>query len=607
MCGIFAILQKECDSDQDIRNDMVDGLCTVMNRGYDSIGIVFMDPVVIFKTCDTLNSIKSDIRSMTGLKRNAMGHTRWATHGEVNIKNCHPHISESRRFLIVHNGIVKNERIFSAFIRDAGVELTTDTDSEMIVQMIDILSRNRDKTVSDCIQAVVNILEGNFAIIVQDTSTPDRMYCCRRGNPLLIGKRQTDDNFVVCSEKNGLGLCSMIIEPYDDRVIVLDKHYEFTKMDGIFLDTASQTDSERKLKSESTCWTDQEMREQPDLIEEIIRARFYPDYGFFFSEMSAHEADIKKKCRHYEHLFLMGCGTSYNAALASCAWFRKKKIFNTVQAYDAVDFDMSIIPRDGKILWVIVSQSGETLDLLVLLENLPSDSFVIGFFNVRDSLLWRRCQHPIYVMAGREQGVASTKSFTCQIMHLYIFSQWLDGSSIDMSLFDLSSVIRNTINRFHLLEEWKNRLMTTSSLLLLGRNNGLITAIESSLKLKELSRIHCESYSSGSLKHGPFALLDENMPVLYIYTDDTDQNRTILSLREILSRKSHVYLLTPSSVPGFPFFNHPRLHIIVYPSHPIMCFLPPIILLQELSIRISLMKGFCVDFPRNLAKTVTVE
>jgi glucosamine--fructose-6-phosphate aminotransferase (isomerizing) len=168
-------------------------------------------------------------------------------------------------------------------------------------------------------------------------------------------------------------------------------------------------------------------------------------------------------------------------------------------------------------------------------------------------------------------------------------------------------MIRATLSRFPSLEEWIRRMKSLSSMLILGRKKGWIAAMESSLKMKELTRIHTEAYSSGSLKHGPFALLDENMPVLYIHTEDSPMEKTILSLHEILARKSPVFLLAPESIPHFPFFHHPNLHIIFFPTHTCMDFLSPILFVQELSIRISLLKGFSVDFPRNLAKTVTVE
>jgi len=599
MCGIFVFLQKKTGS-SDIRQEMIRGLRTILNRGYDSIGISFVGPDILLKTCESMTEIETRLMAIPTTSRNGMGHTRWATHGEVNLTNCHPHTSEDGRFLIVHNGILKNDHVFSGWLRQAGIVLRSATDSEMIVQWIGHSVKERPTDIELCVREMIDRMEGNFAFVLQDTTTPDRIYCGRRGNPLLIGRRE--DAILICSEKSGLIGCDQILEPFEDHVMVLTAQSRLRQEDGLFLTPMPMIDSEPESPRDAS-WTAKEIREQPGVVETILAARVTTGGEIVFHEWD----DLRRRCREGRHLFLVGCGTSYNAALASCHWFRESGMFETVQAHDAVDFDMDILPTHGEVIWLFISQSGETLDLLVLFEKLPPSSLVIGFFNVEESLLWRRCDYSLNIMAGHERGVASTKSFTCQVLHLYLFSRWLEGRTIDAEVRRLPDRLREVIRRFPSLDRWKDLMGSIHSMLVLGRRNGWIAAIESSLKMKELSRIHTEAYSSGSLKHGPFALLDENMPVLYIHTEDNQNEKTILSLREILSRKSSVFLLAPASITGFPFFTDPHLHLITYPPHPIMGFLFPILLLQELSIRLAIAKGFCVDFPRNLAKTVTVE
>lgn len=590
MCGIFGVLFKK---DGDAPGEMSAGLRRILNRGYDSIGVSFLEPTRILKTYrrdmgDPMNEMDALLTVADG-GRNAIGHTRWATHGEVNLVNCHPH--SAGRFIMVHNGIVENQDEFDSVLMEAGVRCVSDTDSERIVQMIALETIRLDGDVESAIAAVAGKIRGGFAIVIQDTESPDRIYCMRRENPLLVGER--DDALLVCSEKNGLVGCGVVMEISPDRLVVMRRGNVLDTESGVVLPERRQ-----ELSDILYDFTENELRQQPDLWRSIINERCHP---LRFQEIPE---SLRDTILSHKHLMIVGCGTSYHASITAATWFRRYRMFETVQAHDAVDFDLGIIPS-SPACWIFISQSGETLDLSLLHDRLPPGSLCVGFYNVVGSLLWRKCPYNIYTMAGEEKGVASTKSFSCQILHLYLFALWLARDEIPADLHYTPDMISNLFYRFPLLEEWTDRLYRTSSLLILGRQSGYHAALESALKITELSRIHSDAFSSGSLKHGPFALLDATMPVIFIHTSDVPVEKTILSVREILSRGASVFLLYPSHQEIR--VDHPNLSSITYPDITGFRFLCPIILLQELAIMLCKKRGFSVDYPRNLAKTVTVE
>lgn len=417
---------------------------------------------------------------------------------------------EGGRFLIVHNGIVKNHERFVAQLQRAGIQMESETDSESIIKMIGWeCERLQGCNVAECIRDVLGRIEGGFAVVIQDRATPNRLYCCRRDLPLLIGRRG-DGTFVVSSEMAGLEGCIEILEGHDDRLIVLrqEEGFQLQERDGNFLEPEETRDEATRKTTTTRSWTEKEILEQPDMVEQILARRLDDDGRVHWEEWGEDETVVRGAMRLPEmrHVRLMGCGTSYHAAKAACMWFQEDRgRWETVQAHDAVDFDIRDAPRDlERTLWILISQSGETMDLLVLLQKLPADAIVIGILNVRNSMMWRRCPFNLCTMAGRERGVASTKSFTCQVLHLLLLSRWMGDHPMKReSVRKIPGIMRQTFKLFPALEKWCGMLSRFSSLLILGRGDGYIAAIESALKMKELSRIHTEAFSSGSLKHGP--------------------------------------------------------------------------------------------------------
>jgi len=602
MCGIVALLTHA--SNETLHHHIEDGLRRILNRGYDSIGLSILPEEIEIKSCreNNKNPIKDILKKLKdfpgkGERHNIIGHTRWATHGEVNLVNCHPH--RAGRFIIVHNGIVQNQADFDRILVESGVSCRSDTDTERIVQMIRLEHERKQCTVVDAIDAVIQQIKGGFAIVIQDVQDPFTLYCARRDNPLLVGGRHNAR--MICSEKSGLSSCETVWNVVSSTVVALKIDQPLEETRGVHL-LYRQTPCLTTATGESVGdATEAELMEQPSLWRGILRAR---DNVVDFDTVPASARDLLLS---HKHLFLVGCGTSYNVAMASTGWFRSIDVFDTVQAHNAVDFDPGLIPR-SPTLWILISQSGETLDLLVLLRHIrstiSSESTLIGLINVRDSLIWRECSYNIDVMAGLEKGVASTKSFSCQALQLYLFSRWLSSNPCAV-LSRSPDILESVIDRLSSLEDWVEALYFRSSILILGRYSGFFAALESALKLTELSQIHTEAYSSGSLKHGPFALLDEHTPVIFIHTSDVAEEKTVLSIREILARRAPVFLLTPDDI-DIPL-SHPSLSKIAYPDLTNFRFLPPTILLQKLAILLCRRKGFSVDYPRNLAKAVTVE
>lgn len=601
MCGIFGILFQE--KNETMSTEICNGLRRILNRGYDSIGISILQPDTIIKTCrhgtsDPLDHVFRKL-AVVGSGMCAMSHTRWATHGEVSERNCHPHCAGD--FILIHNGIVENQRVFDEALQSAHRTCISDTDSERIVQMIHLdhtIAKHKD--VLSCVRRVLSTINGGYAVVLQDKNTPDILYCSRRHNPLLVGARP-DGTLLVCSEKSGLIGCTDIYEVQQECVVRLQSGVSLKNIDGLTHISSQECSLLVSLEDNHTDdFTERELLEQPLLWDRIINKRLSQS-SISFQEIPD---NTREKILGHRHLFLVGCGTSYNTAVSAVQWFRRLNVFDTIQAHNAVDFDVGLIPR-SRTVWILISQSGETIDLYVLLKKIPKEHTCIGLVNVMGSLLWRECQYAIHTMAGEERGVASTKSFSCQALQLYLLSKWLSNDASPVHHSVSSEKIGQVIEKFSLLETWSEMLVSASSLLVLGRYNGYYAALESALKLTELSQIHTEAFSSGSLKHGPFALLDENMPVIFIHTRDVAPEKTLLSVNEILSRRAPVFLLCPDDIDLD--FVHPRLFILTYPDIPSFEFIPPTILLQKLSILLCKKKGLSVDYPRNLAKTVTVE
>lgn len=540
MCGIYGIVSTN------IYHMIVKGLSQLQNRGYDSAGICVLDGSL--KVIKTADPEPLDILAKGYINGNiGMGHNRWATHGGNTYENTHPHLSNDRSWAIVHNGIIENYEELKTMLN--GYTFYSQTDTEVICNL---LQYNYDGNVYNAIHKTIHMLRGSYALIIMSLYE-EKMYCVKQQTPLLVG--YDEDKVIVTSEKSGFCYDVKYIILKENDICVIDRdmimtHQPYQEYDHIVI---------KDVVHAYPHWTLKEIHEQPEAVLRIRPQRF--------------DLDV-------DNIIILGCGTSYYAGQYGMHFFKQSRRY-TVQAFDGADFTEADIPK-GKTAYLFISQSGETIDLYQCLKITRGPT--IGIINVEDSLLARELDHVMYCNAGKEVGVASIKSFTNQVVCLAI----LAGCEVDLA--QLSADIQTTIDRsIPICKCWAYK----DNLFLIGKGTDEVVAREGALKLKEISYIHAEGYSASSLKHGPFALLDENMPVILLEMNASLSN----CYHEIQSRNSPILYITNR--------ENERADLVI-PENKMFASLLGVIPLQLLAYYISVSKGINPDKPKNLAKVVTV-
>ncbi|AKI80355.1 putative glucosamine--fructose-6-phosphate aminotransferase [Niemeyer virus] len=606
MCGISACLNHTNNS---AMTSVVNALTKLQNRGYDSAGI-----------CTTSNGKFNFVKSVSDDSNNAIhyiknnplanhhcsiaiGHTRWATHGEKTIENAHPHFDASGRFSLIHNGIIENyDQIKSMLVESQNYQFYGQTDTEVAVAYLSyLLSEN--KTWFDFNES----LKGSWAIIALDKFNPEKLYFMRNGSPLIIGFNETNTKAMIVSELSGFDsdisqYCIIgdndygyITNKNDKYIIKSQQHYQMISMGKIVMDLTP---------SPYNHWTQKEIYDQPNAIHNLITERIV-DSQLFFPEFNTINFTL------VEHIVLLGCGTSYHAAQIGRRYIREFRPDITVDVIDGADFEETDIPKSRNTLLILLSQSGETKDLYrALIIGKQHSLKTIGIINVENSLIAREVDTVLYLRAGRENAVASTKSFTNQVLMLFMLALKINLSLDITQLNYYTMSLKNFPNEFKkiidqsvneipkLLEFFDNQ----TSCFILGKFGLEWIAKEGSLKIKEISYVHSEGYSSAALKHGPFALLHQNIPVVLLANDDSYFSKIENANSEIRSRKAKVIFITNKLID-----NHCTdylFHINTKsPLFHLLCIVP----LQLLAYHLALSKEINPDYPRNLAKVVTVE
>ena len=619
MCGIFGIITTL--KNQNLYKIIIDGLIQLQNRGYDSSGIctIINNEFEINKYAST-NDISS-IEKLLPLIINppvnislGIGHNRWATHGAKNDTNAHPHISNDKKFVLVHNGIIENYQELKSFLIENGYTFYSQTDTEVIVNLISYYyNQEEDKNTFNAIEKTINNLQGTYGIIVMNNLEDDTIYAVRNGSPLLVGI--TDEYAIITSEQSGF--CNMVstyITLNNDDICMIKKNS--TKVD---IQTSNQYIHKKvninnyDLTPEPyKHWTIKEINEQPSTISNTINRG-----GRIMNQSEVKLGGLEPHInifRGIRNIIILGCGTSYNAGLYGSYYLKTLCNFNTVQVFDGAEFMEYDIPKVGNTAFLLISQSGETKDLHRCIEIAKIHNiFTIGIINVVDSLIAREVDCGIYCNAGREMGVASTKAFTSQVICLSMFAIWC--SQINNSneikrikmikdLHNLGNDFKNTIqNVDNQIQKMANEYSKYNNLFLLGKGTDEYVAKEGSLKIKEISYVHSEGYSSSSLKHGPFALLDENFPTIILNCHEEHNAKTLNCFEEVHSRHSPIIFITNQ--------NDIQLKrdctIITVSKNNSYASLIAIIPLQLLAYYLSIDRGINPDIPKNLAKVVTVE
>ena len=607
MCGIVGYLGIDNYYDY-----VINGLKLLQNRGYDSAGLTYIynNDLITNKFSSThINNSLEILENSIHLNEEskiAIGHTRWATHGSINNINAHPHHDNQNMFSIVHNGIIENFHFIKNQLLDEGYHFLSQTDTEIISVLLGKYY-SLEKNIEKAIEQTVNELQGTWALVIVHKDFPDQIWFTRNGSPLLLG---IDDQFVlIVSEQlafNNYIKKYIIIENHDIiSVKIKDSRIELQESLNRYAVQKKVKDDIVSKPENYEHWTLKEIMEQPNSINRSINngGRIADNTNVKLGGLDQH----KSKLLECEHLIILGCGTSYYSGLWSCEIFKILDIFTTIQIFDGAEFDIHDIPKKGKTCLILLSQSGETKDLHRCIQIAKDyELYTIGVVNVPDSLIARETDCGVYLNAGREIAVASTKSFTSQCIILSMIGIWFSqnrGTSIRKrktiidSIRSLPFQFQNTLKN-ELLRTFSD-LLDKSTVFILGKGKEFAIAKEGALKIKEISYIHAEGYSSSALKHGPFALIENNLPVIILDIGEKYREKNRNVYEELKSRKARILFITDE--------KSELENEILVDKNEIFGGLLANVCIQLLSYYKAINKKINPDFPRNLAKVVSVE
>ena len=607
MCGIVAAA-----SQSDVIRILAEGLKHLEYRGYDSAGIAIIknESINSYKKKGNVSELE---KSLDKKLKSSIGiaHTRWATHGKPSEENAHPHISENG-IALVHNGIIENHvEIKNKFFKN--IVLSSDTDTEILVHLINLYSKENE--ILDAVNLALKEIKGSYAIAVLDKKNPDKIIVARNGSPLLIG---LGDN------ANYIASDAQALVQHTDKFIYLEDGDLATVTSGevkIFDEDMNNIRRETKksnLSSNSNSKGDyahfmlKEIFEQPDAVKSTIQDRIINNAV----PKEILGPNVEKYLEKFKVVQIIACGTSYHAALVAKHWLERLAGI-PCHAEIASEFRYRRHAVQKDTLLICISQSGETADTLSALREIKREDYYVGTIaicNVPESSLARECDSTLITHAGPEIGVASTKAFTTQLTALMLLVIVLGKkfeitddleNSLCIQLKSLPEKIKSTLALDNKIAELAKIFSDKEHTLFLGRGSHFPIAREGALKLKEISYIHAEAYAAGELKHGPLAIVDENMPVVAVAPNNIVLEKLKSNLEEVKARGGKLYIFADKKA-GFKNDEISQVFEIDAPMNPVSPILFTIPL-QLLAYHCAIIKGTNVDMPRNLAKSVTVE
>ncbi len=607
MCGIVGIT-----GNKPVANILINGLKRLEYRGYDSSGIAISNGGLnVFKAKGKITELENvthgqDLEGITGI-----AHTRWATHGPPNVVNAHPHCDGDCSVVIVHNGIIENFTALKTRLSASGHEFISDTDSEVLAHLI---SEYYEGCLEDTVRKILHLVEGTYGLAVMHADEPEKIVAARQGSPLVVGLGE-DCNYLASDVAAILGETKRVLYLKDGDVAVLTPDgVDVTSIENVSLSREINEiswDLDQIQKGGYPHFMLKEIFEQPNTIRDSFRGRILPELG-----------DVKldglrmsdTELREIKRIVILACGTSWHAALLG-EYLIEEHAGIPVEVEYASEFRYrSPVIEPGTICFVI-SQSGETLDTLeAMREARRRGAKVLGLTNVVGSTIARESDAGIYIHAGPEIGVASTKAFTSQVTILLLLTVLLArrrnmsmvrGQRIIKELDLIPGKIEKILEQADKILEIAKAYKDVANFLYLGRGYNFPIALEGALKLKEISYIHAEGYPAAEMKHGPIALIDPDMPVLVISTSDGSYQKIKGNVQEVKAREGKVISIVSE---GETEISSVSDHVIEIPESldmltPLLAVIP----LQLLSYHIALLRGENVDQPRNLAKSVTVE
>ncbi|MGV3764323.1 glutamine--fructose-6-phosphate transaminase (isomerizing) [Parapedobacter sp.] len=597
---------------------LIEGLKKLEYRGYDSAGVALHtgNHLAVYKKQGMVAALEAfagetPTRSTTGI-----GHTRWATHGEPSDRNAHPHLSKSGKMAMIHNGIIENYAQLKDELLKKGYSFSSDTDSEVLLNFIEDIKLNNACSLEEAVRIALKRVSGAYVILLIETEQPETIIAARKGSPLVIGVGK-DEHFLGSDASPMLAYTKEVVYINDYELAIVRPDELILKNLGNERITPFVQELDLELaaieKGNFEHFMLKEIHEQPTTIRDSLRGRLNAAEGYITLSGLDKIAD---KLREANRIVIVACGTSWHAGLLGEYLIEELCRLNVEVEY-ASEYRYRNPIVSSKDVILAISQSGETADTLVALENAKAQGATIfGIVNVVGSSIARITDAGAYTHAGPEIGVASTKAFTAQLAVLQLVALKLAEIRGTLS----NGLFRTLLNELdavpdkvewiieHQLENIKNiaqRYQDAQSFLFLGRGYNFPIALEGALKLKEISYIHAEGYPAAEMKHGPIALVDDQLPVVFVATRDAYHEKIVSNIQEINARKGNVLAVVSegdNSVAGLA-----QAVMVVPEAHEVIAPLLSVIPLQLLSYYIGVARGLDVDKPRNLAKSVTVE
>lgn len=610
MCGIVGYI-----GDKDAREVLVEGLKRLEYRGYDSAGVALLadSHIDVLKTPGKVTKLEEMVSGVQQAKI-GIGHTRWATHGEPTTVNAHPHMDCTGNIAIIHNGIIENHSALKTKLMSLGHAFRSQTDTEALVHLIEEFY-SRTNSLEMAVRLALKDVDGTFGLVVMAASEPDILVAARRGSPLVIGLGESE-NLIASDASALIRHTRNVIYLHDNEIAVITRNDVALKnLDDETIKREAEHltfDLEQIEKGGFDHFMLKEINEQPETIRNAFRGRLIEESGI--SNMGGLH-DVDDKITNAKRFVILACGTSWHAALVG-KYILEQYARIPVEVDYASEFRYrNPVLMEGDVVWAI-SQSGETLDTLAALrEARKSGVPVYGIVNVVGSTIARETDAGVYIHAGPEIGVASTKAFTSQLAVLNLINLLVSrkrktiseeqGREIVAEMQRLPGKIQEILDNTEVIESIAEEFKDSRNFLYLGRGVNFPVALEGALKLKEISYIHAEGYPAAEMKHGPIALIDNNMPAVFIALGDSTYDKILSNIQEVRARKGNVIVI--ANEPDGRLKELAR-HIIQIPKtldilSPILSVIP----LQLLSYYIAVKRGCNVDQPRNLAKSVTVE
>jgi len=611
MCGIVGYIGY-----RDAYPIVIKGLHRLEYRGYDSSGVALIDKELkVYKKAGKVADLEKFAEGLNTKGSIGMGHTRWATHGAPSDRNSHPHSSGNRKLTIIHNGIIENYATIKEALLAKGHVFLSDTDTEVLVHLIEDIQQETRLDLREAVRVALNKVIGAYAIVIMSADDHDQLIAARKGSPMVIGVGKGE--YFVASD------ATPIVEFTKNVIYLNDNEIAYIRREDLLIkniDNTVQTPyiQELDLKLEMLekggyeHFMLKEIYEQPRSIRDCMRGRIYPQQG---KVQLGGIKEYVEKLKNVDRIIIIACGTSWHAGLVG-EYLIEEYARVSVEVEYASEFRYRNPIITEKDLVIAISQSGETADTMAALELAKEKGATIfGICNVVGASIPRITDAGVYTHAGPEIGVASTKAFTAQVtvltlMAFYIAQQrgTITQSKLVEYLTELNEIpdlVEKALQSNEHVKAIAAKFKDSSNCLFLGRGNAFPVALEGALKLKEISYIHAEGYPAAEMKHGPIALIDDEMPVVFIATHHSSYEKVISNIQEVKARKGHVIAIVTE---GDTDVKAMADYVIEIPQTaeafvPLLATIP----LQLLAYHIAVMRGCNVDQPRNLAKSVTVE